>query len=101
MVPFRYPLVAVTEVRLVNLDAVAGHRVERGVVALDALDDAAAHEPCGTQTHSALVHAVAQRQLVYERLHVGHPRLHRQLGHASTRPMLTVNVRLQSLQYQR
>ena len=75
-------LVAVTEVRLVNLDAVAGHRVERGVVALDALDDAAAHEPCGTQTHSALVHAVAQRQLVYERLHVGHPRLHRQLGHA-------------------
>ena len=48
---------------------------------MDALDDAAAHEPCGTQTHSALVHAVAQRQPVDERLHVGHPRLHRQLGH--------------------
>ena len=33
-------LVAVAEVRLVNLNTVAGHGVERGVVMLDALDDA-------------------------------------------------------------
>lgn len=33
-------LVAVAEVRLVNLNTVAGHGVERGVVALDTLDDA-------------------------------------------------------------
>ena len=43
-------LVAVAEVRLVNLNTVAGHGVERGVVALDTLDD----------VHGALVHAVAQ-----------------------------------------
>ncbi len=54
-------LLAVAEVRLVNLNAVAGDGVERGIVALDALDDATAHEPRRAQTHSALVHAVAQR----------------------------------------
>ena len=44
-------------------------------------DDATTHEPRRAQTDPALVHAVAQRQSVDERLHVGHPRLHRQLGH--------------------
>ena len=48
---------------------------------MDALDDAPAHEPRRAQSHPALVHAAAQRQPVDERLHVGHPRLHRQLGH--------------------
>lgn len=75
-------LVAVAEIGFVDLHAVAGHGVERGIVSLDALDDATAHEPRRAQAHATLVHAIAKRQLVDERLHVGHPCFHRQFGHA-------------------
>lgn len=79
---FAVAFVAVAEVCLVNLYTVAGNRVERGIVALDALDDATTHEPRRAQTGPALVRAVAQWQSVDKRLYVGHPCLHRQIGHA-------------------